>query len=48
MMVSVQKVSLNQYSCVYFLYWATDENDMLIYDGFMSYWFSYDNVKLSW
>ena len=30
-----------------FLYWAIVENVVLIYDGFMNYWFIYDNTKLS-
>ena len=37
MLVCVEKLSLNQYSCAYFLYRATDEDAMLFYDGLMNY-----------
>ena len=50
MLVSVSKLLLNQYNCIkfIFIYWAIDENAMLIYDGFVNCWFVYDNIKLSW
>ena len=30
-----------------FLYWPIVENVMLIYDGFMNYWFVHVNIELS-
>jgi len=30
-----------------FLYWAIVENAICVYDGFMNYWFIFDNIKLS-